>query len=180
MTYDMPVQYAGETTPQQQYESYQTTSKPTTPSSIPKNITNITGKLANMKTLQLMTKMQQEHEEKQKRRKLRRQQMESKLAANGMSQSTSELKQQQQSTNPMTPKTERKFLSSIMNTLFSSGGKEAVLNSPSNNDDAVENGHGGGMTKNEAKRLSLKRLKAKDKAKKKGKNMSFCFVLNRE
>lgn len=140
----------------------------TTPNTTPKNQSNITGKLANMKTLQLMTKMQQEHEEKQKRRKLRRQQIEE-----------AKLQQQQQQTNggtsrsnndlakhAITPRSERKFLSSIMNTLFSGGGKEAVLNSPTHES---ENGNnGGGLVKNEAKRLSLKRIKAKDKAKKKG------------
>ena len=120
-----------------------------------------------MKTLQLMTKMQQEHEEKQKRRKLRRQQIEeAKLQqqqqgnGGGMSRSNNELAK-----HAITPRSERKFLSSIMNTLFSGGGKEAVLNSPTHES---ENGNNGAFVKNEAKRLSLKRIKAKDKAKKKG------------
>lgn len=147
------------------------TSTPTTPTSTPKNLGNLTGKLANMKTLQLMSKMQAEHEEKAKKRKLRRQQiMES---ANLAAQSNGDLKQHsnnqsQQSIAPITPRSERKFLSSIMNTLFSGGGKEAVLNSPTSPSNSHEDEHQSNLVKNEAKRLSLKRLKAKDKAKKKG------------
>lgn len=123
-----------------------------------------------------MTKMQIEHDEKQKRRKLRKQQME-KLE---MSQSTGELKGSSGSSNNqpvITPKSERKFLSSIMNTLFSStsnsnnnNNKDASHASESNAVDANENSSTTMMSKSEAKRLSLKRLKAKDKAKKKGPN----------
>lgn len=124
-----------------------------------------------MKTLQLMTKMQQEHEEKQKRRKLRRQQQQQQqqLAAN-----TNSMSQSQQSVSATTtPRSERKFLSSIMNTLFSSGGKDTTpVTSPSHESSTAENGNlaPGGMSKSDAKRLSLKRLKAKDKAKKRGNN----------
>lgn len=102
----------------------------------------------NVKTLNLMNKMQSEYEEKQKRKKQRQdQKLEEEKRRLEISKS---------------PKGERKFLSSIINTLFSSGQKENLN----------ENGLGGGsgvgnqMVKNESKRLSLRRLKAKDKARK--------------
>lgn len=103
--------------------------------------------LPNMKTLQLMNKMQSEFDEKQKRRKIRRDQ-----------------KIQEEKLPPKSPKsssTDRKFLSSIMNTLFSSSNNINDSTSSSNNESKST------LQKNEAKRLSLRKLKAKDKAKKK-------------
>ena len=109
---------------------------------------------ANMKTLQLMAKMQAEHDEKQKRRKMRQKLTEQQK----MSKSTSELKIGAEST-AKSPKSDHRFLSSIMNTLFPTSTNDSTSSS-SNNDSTL-------FQKNEAKRLSLRKLKAKDKAKKK-------------
>lgn len=113
------------------------------------------GIIANMKTLHLMTKMQHEFEEKQKKRKTRREQKLLEQKRLHESKSNSDLKNSQ-----MTPKTERKFLSSIMNTLFSSVAsinlKENYETNPASND----------LQRNQHKRNSLRKLKAKDRAKK--------------
>ena len=115
------------------------------------------GKIANMKTLHLMNKMQTEFDEKQKRKKQRREQQQ-RLLADTKSKSTATLPTS--STKSSTKSTtDRKFLSSIMNTLFSTHS----TSSSSSSDPADSM-----MQKNEAKRLSLRKLKAKDKAKKKG------------
>ena len=110
--------------------------------------------LPNMKALHLMTKMQNEFEEKQKRKKQRREQQklleEQKKQNTELNKSQSEIK---------TPKSERKFLTSIINTLFSTS---------SNNNEASSASNETNFQKNEAKRLSLRKLKAKDKAKRKG------------
>ena len=109
--------------------------------------------LPNMKALHLMTKMQNEFEEKQKRKKQRREQQklleEQKKQNAELNKSQSEIK---------TPKSERKFLTSIINTLFST----------SSNNEASAASNETNFQKNEAKRLSLRKLKAKDKAKRKG------------
>jgi hypothetical protein len=108
-----------------------------------------TNPIANMKTLQLMNKMQSEYDEKQKRRKQRREQK---------SKETEKLP-------PKSPKAsnDRKFLSSIMNTLFSSSNNLNTNDSTSSSNNESKSA----LQKNEAKRLSLRKLKAKDKAKKK-------------
>ena len=103
---------------------------------------------ANMKTVHLMAKMRAEQEEKQKRRHLRQLNEQQKT----LSKSTSDLK---------SPKGDRRFLSSIMNTFFSSN-EPASTNSSSSSSNNENN-----FQKNEAKRLSLRKLKAKDKLKKK-------------
>jgi len=103
---------------------------------------------ANMKTLQLMTKIQNDLDEKNKRKQQRQRLNQLELMQKKRSQiskSTNEIDQQK------TPNTDRKFLSSIINTLFSSGGSA----------DTDSN-----LQKNEARRLSLRKLKAKDKMKK--------------
>ena len=125
---------------------------------------NLPNKAYNSKTVQLMNKMQSEFEEKQKRRKMRRteqlknqqQQFESSTSSPKLSKSTSELKSA-----TTTPKSERKFLTSIINTLFSTGSYEAPDTSPTQNNNSA-------LQKNETKRLSLRKIKAKNKAKKTG------------
>jgi len=109
--------------------------------------------LPNMKTIQLMNKMQSEFDEKQKRRKLRREQKskEEKLS----------------SKSPKSSSSDRKFLSSIMNTIFSAS--YSNINDPmssSNNETKPS------LQKNDSKRVSLRKLKAKDKAKKKNESQS--------
>jgi hypothetical protein len=125
---------------------------------------NLPSKAYNTKTVQLMNKMQSEFEEKQKRKKIRRneqlksqQQLESSTSSPKLSKSTSELKSAS-----TTPKSERKFLTSIINTLFSTGSYEASdqTTSSQNNNSSLQ--------KNDTKRLSLRKLKAKNKAKKTG------------
>lgn len=109
----------------------------------------------NMKTLHLMNKMQIEHEEKQKRRKLRllKQQQE---------------QQQQQQEPAKTPKSEKKFLNSLMSSLFSkdnnssSSYEQQVSITTTTTTTTTVNV----LQKNESRRLSLRKLKAKDKAKK--------------
>ena len=129
---------------------------------------NLPTKIYNTKTLQLMSKMQCEFEEKQKRRKLRRteqlksqQQLQADIMASSsgkLSKSTSELKSTTMTTT--TPKTERKFLTSIINTFFSSSYDAEASLSQTNENSSLQ--------KNETKRLSLRKLKAKNKAKKTG------------
>ena len=118
----------------------------------------------NSKTVQLMNKMQSEFEEKQKRRKMRRteQLKQQQQQQQALSKSTSELK-------PTTPKSERKFLTSIINTLFSSGTYDTA-SSPTTNTISTNQNTGNANTnsslqKSDAKRLSLRKLKAKHKAK---------------
>ncbi len=119
------------------------------------------GNLPNLKTLQLMTKLQNDLDEKNKRRQHRQRQNRLDLLqkkSSQMSKSSNEIDQQAK-----TPTSDRKFLSSIMNTLFSGSSAQAD-NDP-------------GLQKNEARRLSLRKLKAKDKMKKKecdGGGEEFC------
>ena len=101
-----------------------------------------------MKTLQLMAKMQSDLEEKQKRKKLRQQQKRAALLARNspLSKSSGEIAEKSPATKTAAA-TDRKFLSSIMNTLFSSS----------------TGGEASGASKGEAKRLSLRRLKERGK-----------------
>ena len=111
------------------------------------------GFIANMKTLQLMNKIQSDFEAKQARKKLRKQQQQKMMA---------EAAKAAAAANPaMTPKTERKLLNSIMNTLFS----PTHSSSQPSGDDAVGSSHAH-FDKTDKKRLSLKKLKMKDKTKK--------------
>jgi hypothetical protein len=113
-----------------------------------------------MKTLHLMNKMQIEHEEKQKRRKLRL----------FKQQEQQQKQQQQQQLEPVkTPKSEKKFLNNLMSSLFnkensSSSYEHKVSITTTTTTTTTVNV----LQKNESRRLSLRKLKAKDKAKKLG------------
>ena len=95
-----------------------------------------------------MAKMQSDLEEKQKRKKLRQQQKRAALLARNspLSKSSGEIAEKSPATKTAAA-TDRKFLSSIMNTLFSSS----------------TGGEASGAAKGEAKRLSLRRLKERGK-----------------
>lgn len=139
---------------QAQISSDQVMTKPAPNNNESPHKTSGVGFIANMKTLHLMSKIQSEHDEKQKRKKLRKQQIQQQLQ---------QQKQAETTATPVTPRTERKLLNSIINTLFSP-------QSSSNNEEETDSANK--FEKNEKKRLSLKKLKMKDKTKKSGRDTS--------